>query len=153
MAVEGRDPALALVEAGQHGAGQLGLFALPLALDQLDVGALARRRQLALDRAPVDEHLITKVGALEQAPDPSQRGPLEPVVDLAFAAAATLARRGGKQTNVLQRVLDQPMRSAADPGDLVAEFLLAPVAQQPGEQLLRSLLGRAWRYAVACHYP
>ena len=153
VAVQGGDPTLALIEAGQHGVGQLDLFALPLELDQLDVGALARRRELALDRAPVDEHLVTMVGALEQAPDPPQRGSLQPVVDLALATAATLARRGGKQADVLQRVLDQPSRGATDPGDLVAEPLAAPVAQQPGEQLVWRLLAGPWRCAVASHYP
>ena len=64
MAMEGGDPTLALIEAGQHGVGQLDLFALPL--------------------------------ALEQAPDPPQRGSLQPVVDLSLAAAATLALRGGE---------------------------------------------------------
>src|ERR687892_51690 len=77
----------------------LSLFALPLKLDQLDVGALARRRQLALDRAPVDQHLITNVGPVEQAPDPPQRALLQPVVDLSLATAPTLARRGGKQAD------------------------------------------------------
>jgi hypothetical protein len=52
--------------------GQLYLCARPLALDQPDVGALARRRQFARDRAPVDQHLVTNVGALEQAPGPTR---------------------------------------------------------------------------------
>jgi hypothetical protein len=36
----------------------------------------------------------------------------------------------------LQRILDQPGGGATDPSHLVAEPLAAPVAQQPGEQLV-----------------
>ena len=133
--------------------GQLGLFALALDLDQLDVCPRARWRELALDRVPVDEHLTTQVRSVEQAPDPAQRRSLQPVVDLSLAAAATLIRRGGKQADVLQCVLNQPSGGATDPGDLVAELLATPVAQQPGQQLLWRLLTRAWRYAAPSHYP
>ena len=151
--MQGGDPPLALIEAGQHAAGQLGLLALALEPDQLDVGARARWRELALDRVPVDEHLTPQVGAVEQAPDPAQRRCLQPVVDLSLAATATLTCRGGEQADVLQSVLNQPSRGATDPGDFVAELPAAPVAQQPGEQLLRRLLTRAWRCAAPSHYP